>query len=48
VKAAAGDCEIDECDIRPALDSGIAVVGGVAPYATYADMTKWYPCFFFE
>lgn len=39
---------IDECDLRPALDAGVAVVGGIAPYATYNDLLKWYPCAFFD
>ena len=42
------DCLIDECDIRPGLDAGIAVVGGIKPYATYSDALKWYPCAFFD
>ncbi len=42
------DCLIDECDIRPALDAGIAVVGAISPWATYRDMLKWYPCAFFD
>ncbi|MCZ7648259.1 MAG: hypothetical protein M5U26_23875 [Planctomycetota bacterium] len=42
------DCLIDECDIRPALDAGIAVVGAIEPYATYADVVKFYPCAFFD
>ncbi len=42
------DCLIDECDIRPALDAGIAVVGAISPWATYRDVLKWYPCVFFD
>lgn len=42
------DCLIDECDIRPGLDAGIAVVGGIKPWATYDDALKWYPCAFFD
>ncbi|HUU43617.1 MAG TPA: right-handed parallel beta-helix repeat-containing protein, partial [Planctomycetota bacterium] len=42
------DCLIDECDIRPGLDAGVAVVGRIAPYATYSDALKWYPCAFFD
>ncbi|MCW8131974.1 MAG: hypothetical protein KIS92_16630, partial [Planctomycetota bacterium] len=48
IKAVTGDCEIDECDIRPAMDVGVAIVGNVAPWATYADVLKWYPCAFFD
>lgn len=48
VKAVNGDCEIDECDIRPAMDVGVAIVGQIAPWATYADVMKWYPCAFFD
>jgi len=42
------DCQIDECDIRPALDAGIAIVGAIQPYATYNDLLKYYPCAFFD
>lgn len=42
------DALVDECDIRPALDAGIAVVGSLQPYATYADVTQWNPCNFFD
>ena len=42
------DCLIDECDIRPSLDAGVAIVGGVRPYASYYDMLKYYPCAFFD
>jgi len=42
------DCLIDECDIRPALDVGVAVVGAIKPYATYNDVLKFYPCAFFD
>ena len=42
------DCQIDECDIRPALDAGIGIVGAIKPYATYSDAVKWYPCEFFD
>jgi hypothetical protein len=42
------DCLIDECDIRPALDAGVAVVGAIKPYATYNDLLKYYPCEFFD
>ncbi|OGF51072.1 MAG: hypothetical protein A2231_13125 [Candidatus Firestonebacteria bacterium RIFOXYA2_FULL_40_8] len=48
IKAVSGDCEIDECDIRPALDAGIAIVGAPEPYATYQDVMSWYPCAFFD
>jgi hypothetical protein len=39
---------IDECDLRPALDAGVGIVGGIAPWATYNDLLKWYPCAFFD
>ncbi len=42
------DCLIDECDIRPALDVGIGIVGAISPWATYNDVLKWYPCAFFD
>ncbi|MFB3890580.1 MAG: hypothetical protein ACE15C_01010 [Phycisphaerae bacterium] len=42
------DALIDECDIRPGLDAGVGIVGGIAPYATYNDAIKWYPCAFFD
>jgi len=42
------DCQIDECDIRPSLDAGVAVVGAIQPWATYNDHLKWYPCAFFD
>lgn len=48
VKAASGECQIDECDIRPALDAGIAVVGTVSPWATYSEVMEWSPCAFFD
>ncbi|MGA2616059.1 MAG: hypothetical protein ABSF26_00535 [Thermoguttaceae bacterium] len=42
------DCLIDECDLRPALDAGIAVVGGICPWASYYSMLRWSPCAFFD
>ncbi len=48
VKATRRDCQIDQVDIRPAFDTGVAVLAQVKPYATYADMLKWYPCEFFD
>jgi hypothetical protein len=42
------DCHIDEADIRPAMDVGVGIVGGIAPWATYNDLLKWYPCAFFD
>ena len=42
------DALIDECDIRPGLDAGIAIVGSIKPYATYSDALKWFPCSFFD
>ena len=48
IKATNRDCQIDQCDIRPAFDVGIAAVGKVAPWATYRDVLKYHPCDFFD
>ncbi|OGF45562.1 MAG: hypothetical protein A2452_10365 [Candidatus Firestonebacteria bacterium RIFOXYC2_FULL_39_67] len=42
------DCVIDEVDIRPCFDAGIAVVSGISPWATYSDMLSYYACDFFD
>lgn len=48
VKAMTKGCLIDEVDILPAFDSGIAIVGAIKPYANYTAMRKWHPCAFFD
>jgi hypothetical protein len=42
------DCQIDECDIRPALDAGIGIVGAIKPAAGYTSMIRWAECAFFD
>ncbi len=48
IEAVSKDCQIDQADIRPAFDVGVAVLGRVAPWATYQDKLKDYPCEFFD
>lgn len=48
VRAAEGDCVIDDADIRPALDYGIGVVGKILPWAYYRCILDGDDCAFFD
>ncbi len=41
-------CYLDEINILPALDAGIAMVSYLKPFANYDAVMAWHPCAFFD
>lgn len=48
VKAAEGDCVIDEVDIRPAMDVGVSIIEKTKPWAYYKCILDGDGCAFFD